>query len=124
MYINTGGGGGSRIVYLGTGTSFNLSQILPNDYASLTADNFIVGSKSGTSLSTTLSFTKEKIGNYTTRCNGLNITPTYNPSTGMLTLSVTPYTCYLCGTGTTRPTLNWSATVTCFAYVVLGEIET
>ena len=34
--------GSTSVYYLGTGTSFDLKTILPNDYQSLTTDNFII----------------------------------------------------------------------------------
>lgn len=117
-----GSGGGSRVIYLGKGTSFDLSQILSDDYTSLTADNFIVGisAKSSASASYTPSGTSKQT--YTATGAALSITKSYDSSTGALTLGGYTETVTVRsssgGTGTTN------TNCTCFAYVVLGEIET
>lgn len=111
-----------KVYNLGTGTSFDIKTLVPDvDYTQLTEDNFIVGTTSGTGLDTTASLSTG--GTYYAKTNGLSITKSYNASTGILSVSVTPYTHYFRGNGTNNPSVNWTSSVTVFAYVVIGQIN-
>jgi hypothetical protein len=114
-------GGGSRVIYLGTGTSFNLSQILPDDYQNLTADNFIVGAANlnGASTSAATWGDHYNVGAKTGTTSPIG--KTYDATTGTLTLTNTTYSVSTYGHPANRYA---TGTFTCFAYVVLGEIET
>lgn len=109
---------GSQVYYLGTGTSFNIAQKLPNDYQNLTADNFIVVTKSSSSWWRWEDKTMD--GNWIWYTEP---SKSYNPSTGILTI----------GNNTIKSRVSrvWDKnvienTMTCTSavYLVIGDIET
>lgn len=113
------------LIYLGTGTSFDVKNKLPNniDYSKLTSDNFIVEATSKDSTT---------IGGYTS--GGANsdyitartsLTKTYNPETGILTSYYNVYAIghlFSSNSGSwfTKP-VDWNLDVK--AYLVIGEIK-
>ena len=78
---------GSAGYYLGTGSTFNIKELLPDiDYTSLSNSNFIVGAVSGNSIATARVYRgTEK--NTDAIVYGFSVTPTYDATTGILTLS-------------------------------------
>ena len=100
----------SNVYYLGVGTSFNIKSKLPNDYAKLTVNNFIVGCNSA-------SVNLFVAGNYAAHGGGTNawVSKNYTASTGILTVS-NLYAKYEYGSASA--TMNGS----CFAYLVVGDI--
>lgn len=102
---------GKQVVYLGAGTSFNVSSY--EGYQNFTTDNFIVGANSGHS-------SQGASGKYT--CNpkieGFTISKSYNASSGVLSITGNYQTA---GTVYTNSG-SWCQTVTqtmsCFAYLV------
>lgn len=103
MTGKTNAGSGAQVFYLGTGTSFDVSNV--PGYQNLTEDNFIVGMTSATCKS------DGWIGKF-----NRYVGKTYDASTGKLTISVTGDISYSVGdSGTvTNPT---------FAYLVKGNIK-
>lgn len=113
------------VIYLGTGTSFNIKTLLPDiDYTKLTIENFIVGGLSAPDMMTT---------NYTTgagnvedkaAARGFKIGKTYNASTGILSLSGASQRIQIHKNSTGYS--SWAASnqnINCFAYLVIGNIE-
>lgn len=111
--ITRRGGGNTKVKNLGTWTisnykspttwNFDVKSKLPNDYAKLTADNFI--------------FPLTKVGHYyrsTSNGEYANITKTYTPSTGTLTLK------FSIGGNSSA---NFIA-MTLNVYAILGDVET
>ena len=74
----------TNVYYLGTGTSFNIKTKFPNDYANLTADNFIIQPS-------TLTASIYVSGGYAAHMSGSSatITKSYNKSTGAFSISNT-----------------------------------
>lgn len=116
----------SKIYYLGTGTSINVKNKLPNDYSRLTANNFIIGTKK---LDAKQAQYQSSTGrtHVTAGFNGFELTKSYNSSTGVLTLSGNTYRTWVFkddyfggypnGNGRT------DGTFTPFTYVVVGSIK-
>lgn len=78
---------GSEIIYLGTGTSFDIKKLYPEvDYSKLTTNNFFIEAQSfdtgnnGATSSTLAMYTRQK-GYYTASAKS------YNSSTGILTVT-------------------------------------
>ena len=115
------------VCYLGTGTSFDIKSIFPDNYTSLTEDNFIIGVQR-----------KDAGGNAGDGGTGhsgsvaaggstaFELSKSYNPSTGTLTISGNIYynwanlggtMCVPVGSGTRQ-----QCSVTPFAYLVIGNI--
>ena len=105
------------IKYLGTGTSFNISELceeLNIDPTSLTEDNFIVGIQSIPSSSgavSTIVNTETKSMNL----NGNTLTKTYNPNNSILTISGNTISARTNATNA----ITASSTAVCFAYLIL-----
>lgn len=77
MTGKTNAGSGAQVFYLGTGTSFDVSNV--PGYQNLTVDNFIVDC--GT-------YTVSGSGTYCGSCsNSSSLVKSYNASTGILTIS-------------------------------------
>lgn len=116
---------GSQVYYLGTGTSFNIAQMFPNDYTNLTADNFLVVADDGTiSASGSGSYGSSTWSGSST--SATNITKNYDAISGVLTckntLSVT--TKVYSGSGALKINLANSTNNACKVYLVIGDIET
>lgn len=79
----------TNIVALGTGTSFNVAEILPNTYQNLTEDNFYM--KTCTSTSQAGKNLGGAAGESYKFTNVASIVKTYDSSTGTLTFYVSAY---------------------------------
>lgn len=74
-----------KLIRLGTGTSFNIRELLPNvDYTQLTADNFILRA-SGTASESTQRV-KEHVKASVSLGASMSFTKSYNASTGVLNI--------------------------------------
>ena len=106
------------VVYLGTGTSFNLSSY--SGYQNFTANNFIVGVQSGTGSGQV--YTKVGLsggGSASTHVymGSFSVSKSYNASTGVLTVSA-PSTGLSVSTDQTLRENSAVQTYTAFAYLV------
>lgn len=117
--------GGTKIYYLGTGTSFNIKTKLPDiDYTQLNANNFIIGASSSSNTTGTRKTyqTHQYISGKTT---GFNLSKSYNATTGVLTVSGNVTTSTVCNDDSyiycTDMTMQSTATV--FAYLIIGDIQ-
>ena len=120
LYVDTGLK--TKVYYLGTieGTktdrSIDLSEILPNDYKNLTADNFV------TEITNNLSIELSKPGQYITT-DFSKINKTYNANTGELTITGGKLTLkhYSSKGGTLYQTKNQTLDVN--VYAIIGNIQ-
>ncbi|MBO5478232.1 MAG: hypothetical protein J6A04_00650 [Clostridia bacterium] len=108
----------NQIVYLGTGTSFDVSSY--TGFENFTSENFIVGGLSAPDTLTSRYTTGA--GNVEDRAaaRGFSIQKNYNNTTGILTLSGTSQTVQIHKNSSGYS--SWAATsqnITCFAYLVL-----
>lgn len=120
--------GGVEIYYLGEGTEFDISTLLPNvDYTKLTENNFIIGIKEIAKGSTK----PMSNVNYKSYAFLESVTPSkaYDASTGIL--SILDYKTTLYQKGSTSSSSNSFVTKAsvnispiCHAYLVIGEIKT
>lgn len=93
-YFVCGGASASKMESLGSGTRFDIKALYPNDYNRLTNENFFVEIKK-INVSASGSGGYELPGNYATDehtesasgSNSLNITPSYDDRTGILTIN-------------------------------------
>ena len=112
----------SSVYYLGTGTSFDVSSF--NGFENFTSENFIVGGLSAPD--TLTSYYTTGAGNVEDRAaaRGFSIQKNYNNTTGILTLSGTLQTIQI--HKNTTGYSGWASTsqnITCFAYLILGDIQ-
>lgn len=101
---------GTKVINLGNGTSFNVSNY--SSYKNFTIDNFIVGIYSAG-----VTQTSHQEYNQSGRASGFMISKSYNASTGVLTLGGTSQQVYawdMMGYARATSTQNF----TCFAYLV------
>lgn len=107
------------VYYLGTGTSFNVAALFPNDYANLTVDNFIF--QPGT-----ISCSVNGNGGFRTYMSttgSVNISKNYNASTGAFTLTNTSKSLSV-RDSETQASANSTASLTNIkVYLVIGDIE-
>ena len=123
-------GGGAKIYYLGKGTSFNIAELLSDvDYTKLTVDNFIVGIcdlnfayTSAMKVSTTYMYRA-----YLSMPDPIN--KSYESTTGILSIENYDQEVLLQRTTSSSQSTGFytlakdTANHTCFAYLVLGDIE-
>ena len=76
--------GSTDVYYLGTGTSFDIKTLFPNDYQNFTVDNFIIEPTKVTTALVAWNSTVQP-----TNTKNVNINKTYNQSTGTFTISNT-----------------------------------
>lgn len=101
---------GTKVINLGNGTSFNVSNY--SGYKNFTIDNFIVGIYSAG-----VTQTSHQEYNQSGRASGFTISKSYNASTGVLTLGGTSQQIYawdMNGYARATSTQNF----TCFAYLI------
>lgn len=109
----------NNVINLGTGTSFNISTLVPNvDYTKLTADNFIVGCNNSSS-TTRENKSPGNVGNEYITANISSITKNYDNSTGILSLSGGILS--VTGSGVLS-VYNKNVQLPIFAYLVTGNI--
>lgn len=120
---------GSSVYYLGTGTSFDIKTKFPDDYANLTADNFIV-KKANTSDISGSSGAPAWSPDW--KCNGgggdsiVSMSQSYNASTGIFNCSMTlKARTYLILNQDGGPRYGGyiSTNIPVSVYLVLGEIK-
>lgn len=114
------------VYYLGTGTSINVKNKLPNDYSKLTVNDFIIGTTKADAKQAQYQSSTPRThasGGF----NGFELTKSYNSSTGVLTLSGNTYRTWAFKDNTFGGYPNGDAhtdgTVTPFAYAVVGNIQ-
>lgn len=126
VYNKNGGGGGAKVINLGTGTSFNVSGY--SGYKNFTNDNFIVCAKASSSSVSQNCGSGNTVVNITpsASCN-VSVNKSYNASTGVLTASETTtivagVTMYRDGnfSKTTSPVTKTNAVQ---VYLVIGKIS-
>jgi hypothetical protein len=84
VFNKFGGGGGAKVIDLGTGTSFNVSSY--SGYRNFTNDNFIVCAKSGSYSQSQNMGNANSVANITPSAScGVSVTKSYDASTGVLT---------------------------------------
>ena len=104
-------GGSGKIYYLGQGTSFDIKSLLPQKYADLTAENFLVAMKS-------ISIAADS-GNSNSASTTSDFVKTYKD--GVLTIKNT-YTAYRKTGEAYYEYMNATATLTCEVYLVIGDV--
>lgn len=125
----------TKVYYLGTGTNFNIKNLLPEiDYTTLTNENFIVGANNfsggGTSHNTCGYASRNGLSNGDLAVNSSNIYPSYsyNNSTGILTITNTSGTISLQGQTCISGDYTWrtyktsSISLNMKVYLVIGTI--
>lgn len=117
MTGKTNAGSGAQVFYLGTGTSFDVSNV--PGYQNLTKDNFIVEVNSVSS-----SFNGDWAGTGSSG-NSFSFTPTktYNASTGQLTITRTSGSASGSNNGWAGGNTSGSASVSVSVYLVKGNIK-
>lgn len=91
MYFNTNGAGNSIFKYLGTGNTFDIKALYPNNYKEFTVDNFIISavsaSTSAQSVDTVNSNAVSYAQSHTVNASQtVTLTKNYNAVTGILTI--------------------------------------
>lgn len=119
--------GGTKVYYLGTGTTFDIKSKFPNDYASLTINNFIVAYNS-INVSTYYHGGGSGVaGGYSesiTKNGNLNITKSYNNSTGILSISgISNSMAYYPYKNDQTHGFTTNASTTLNVYLIMGPIE-
>ena len=110
------------VYYLGTGTSFNISDI--PGYENLTADNFIVGVSASNSIRASGSDSNKNYANC--QYNNFSLSKSYNNTTGVLTIGGNSYSITACcSSGNSNFCADGAASgsVSPFVYLVVGTIE-
>jgi len=117
VYLNINS---SKFIDLGAGTSFDIKSSYPNvDYASLTTDNFIVGTMAASSLSgTSLNSAHQYLSTY---MSGFTLSKSYNNTTGVLSVGGNGYSFCACNDDSYKYCcdVNRSGSVTPHAYLIL-----
>lgn len=119
-------GGGSKVVDLGTGSSFNVSGY--SGYKNFTNDNFIVCAKSGSYSQFQNMGGQNTVQNITPSAYcSINVTKSYNAETGILSASENvsiSAACSMYRDGTfSKSTPSKSYTNSVQVYLILGKIE-
>ena len=112
--------GGTKIVNLGTGTSYNIKTLCPDvDYTSLTINNFIYGMSGAGATSAGYGKVTGDGRSLYSSSTGLNVKGTYNNTTGILTISGNTQTIQgrYYGSGVDNQA-NSTQVATCFAYLI------
>ena len=107
---NEGSNVGKRIINLGNGTSFDVSNY--SGYKNFTIDNFIVGIYSGN-----VTQTSHQEFNQSGKASGFTLTKNYDASNGVLSLGGTSQEIYAWDM-MNYPRATKTQTFTCFAYLV------
>ena len=109
---------GCNIYCLGTGTSIDLTTLLPDiDYTTLTVDNFIIGDPESIRLSASTADGCDPAGSVS---GTKNFVKSYNSSTGIFTYIVS----YSVQSNSGRYARNSACTLNnCKVYLILGDIE-
>ena len=110
--------GSTDVYYLGTGTSFNIKTLFPNDYQNFTNSNFIV--KFIKTNATNWTDMRSKDGGASNTSPSTSVTVSYNSKTGALTINGTQVT--------STHFNNWDnqyyyITHTVGVYLVVGSIK-
>lgn len=104
----------TKPILLGTATSFNVKNVLPNSYSTLTADNFFIqtiqNQMSGAHTEQQV-YADRSNGNY-----GVEIQKSYNSSTGVLTCQIHGANWYQDSNG--NGANNWNKYCACKVYVI------
>jgi len=112
----------SKIHYLGEGTIFDIKSLFPDKYNSLTEDNFIVGATSGPY--TISGFYKYGNGEFKGAATGFTISKSYDSETGILTTNGCSQAVDILQNGEDgAPYWYGYQNFTCFAYLVIGELN-
>lgn len=101
-----------KLTYVGTGTSFNVRNLFPNDYQNMTANNFLVKTLSHWNGGGANGIVCNEVRNYagTFSANDLlSFSKSYNPSTGQLTI-------YAKDNGGTDNATSWNRNSNCVVY--------
>lgn len=113
---------GSLVYYLGTGTSFDIKNLFPNDYQNFTVNNFIVRPIGSVSYSSGNTYDNSQNFSCTLEC-------AYTYSEGVL--NITKYTGNHTSSSQWRndsynvyPSSSGAITVQAKVYLVIGDIET
>lgn len=123
---------GGKVYYLGTGTSFDIKSIFPDDYMKFTVDNFIVcQNKLSLSAKSSMVARHPEFNRGDSASNTGTISPSYsyNASTGILSVTVNSgsiSTYAYTGPDSYFSSTSSSCTITANApqvYLVTGEIE-
>ena len=129
----------NKVYYLGTGTSFNIKTLFPNQYSSLSTSNFIVevntlstsGSSTGGAYGVMYSSSGggSEIFASTSSSNTVTVSKSYNTSTGVLTISnlstsSSNSSTNTSGAVTATDNVNTGSSVTIKVYCVIGSIAT
>lgn len=85
--------GNGNVYYLGTGTSFDISTLAPDEYENFTTDNFIslITTCSGNSISIKDHTGAASSSSYSFTVVSPGISDTYSPSTGRLSISTSGF---------------------------------
>lgn len=104
----------TKPILLGTATSFNVKNVLPNSYSTLTVDNFFIqtiqNQMSGAHTEQQV-YADRNNGNY-----GVEIQKSYNSSTGVLTCQIHGANWYQDSNG--NGANNWNKYCACKVYVI------
>ena len=116
-------GGGSKVYYLGTGASFDIKNLFPNDYQNFTVDNFII--KPTTTIATSLGTYND---NYSVALH-FNMNASYTYSNGVLTILPYMKTAWRDSPWKNHhesfdPNSSGNIAISAKVYLVMGNIET
>lgn len=120
----------TRVYYLGTGTSFNIKNLFPDDYTSLTSDNFIIGVTNKPEGGGAGAGGDGYSGSVATGgSSSFTLSKSYSASTGVLEISGTEYYNWaslgytMVGKNANNAQSTNPLQVTPFAYLVIGNIS-
>lgn len=110
-----------KLIYLGTGTSFNVQSVCSQngvDYTKLTKSNFIVGASGMGSVQTDHPLTSSFASYYVSAlAGGFSISYSYNSGNGVLSVGGNGQTIHARDWGNSKTVTSVGQYATCFAYL-------